>query len=267
MGVVSQLKLVQVRLGVLTSILYGIMSVPMQYYFITRLIRFTYFGSAATYGILTSERFASLEFWIALLTVSAWFPVLWVGSYMLAQWKSRAYKIAFLVYLSITLAFFTSVFVIHWTWLTGKNNPAFPDDPASSYRRCCVPEFYNVVPTCPNYGSLTPECNPPINLSELGSNGDFWVGFGCNTSLMILWALYIYFTVEFMRLVDRYQAQLEKGKKTPPTDEAATTTTTTTVVYPSASSAPVLLDVESTKKLIQSRTGAARPPPFATRTN
>jgi hypothetical protein len=259
MGIATDLKWVQLRLSVITYIVYGIMSVFMSYYLLTRKFVFTFFGSPATYGMLTSERFASLEWWATLSWTAAWFPVLWVGSFLLLHWRSKGYKITFIVYLAVTMVVWLCIFVLHLVWITGRNNPLTPDNPANSYRACCAPEFYNTVPKCENYGSASPECNPPINLSELGSNGDFVVAFAMNISFIVLWAFYLFFTVEFMKLMDKYNANGGDAmyltqKKTDSTDMQQQS-------LPSQQpQQPVLLNVETTKQLIAVRAaGGARP--------
>ena len=272
MGVVSDLKLVQLRLVVLVCILFVLLVIPLGYYVLTRKYRFTYFGSPTTYGMLTSERFASLDWWTTYFWMFSMFPLLWVGTFMLLNWKSNGYKTAFIVYLSVTLALWLCTFVVHIVWLRGRNNPADPDNPASSYRRCCTPEFYNVVPTCENYGSATPECNPPINLSELGTNGDFWIGFSFNVGLIVLWAFFLYFTIEFMKLINKYGASGGDSTflKNPPPPPAAAAPPQPSIIYtqppqvivtippaPAATGGPMLVD--AARRNVASRAGTLSP--------
>jgi hypothetical protein len=258
MGLVSDLRLVQLRLCVLVCIVYVLLSIPLAYYVMSRSFIFTYFGSPATYGMLTSERFATLDWWTTYCWVFAWFPVLWVGTFMLLNFRVKGYKIAFIVYLSVSLAVWLSTFVIHCIWMRQRNDPTFPNNPANSYRSCCTPEFYNVVPTCPNFGSAAPECNPPIALAELGSNGDFALAFCFNISLIVLWSFFLYFTIEFMKLMDKYAATGGDAsylkKQAPPPPNPPEYTAIPTYLPPAAG--PSLVDV---KKTIASRVGTGAP--------
>jgi len=203
MGVARKLQSAQTRILIVTIVTYVILTVFYAYYPLAESFVFTYFSTPGLYGVLVSERFQSVYWWITSLWSLSWFAVFW-SMWMLIFWKSKPYKIAFLIYLGISMVWWFSIFIVQFIWLLNKNDPSFPDNPASSYRACCTPEFYNTVPTCPNFGSAAPECNPPINLSELGVNGDFVFAFAFNIVLFALWGVYIALTVNFMRLVDEF---------------------------------------------------------------
>jgi len=162
----------------------------------TRMFQYTFFASPATYGVLTSSRF-NLQWWVFSLTALL-IPVLWFIGWMNNHYLSRGTKIAWLTMCSVELALWLLTFGISIWWLSDRNNPDFPDNPANSYKACCTPEFYNTVGSCPNFGAPMPECNPGINLSELGTTWDFIFFFGVTFAMCIIYILYLYLSPQIM---------------------------------------------------------------------
>jgi len=161
------------------------------YYPWTRQFVFTYFASPTTYGVLTTERWNSLFWWICILTALQIFP-LWYSGWMQVKWSRRSWKIFWIAYICVLLAIWLVTLGYMIAWLAQCNDPSQPNNPANSYRACCTPEFYNTVGACPNYGQPHPECDPGINLSELGTNPDFRFFFFIELSEVFIWGFYIW---------------------------------------------------------------------------
>ena len=204
MGVVSVLKQIHWQLQMLCY-LHTIAAVLFySYYPQTRSFPVDYVSSPALQGIPVTQRFKSAEWWIlSLYSPAILIPLVSVG-FTLVYWKARWRQIFLAVFLALALAFLFGVFILRMAWIGRKNDPLDPDNPASSYARCCTSEYYLTVPSCRNHGSLTPECNPPYAKSDLGTNGDevyfvcFTVAFG------VVYALMLLNTVRLMRATYEY---------------------------------------------------------------
>ena len=160
------------------------------YYPLTRDFIFTYFASPTTYGVLTSERWSSLFWWLCSLQTLQILP-LWLSGWMQVLYSRRSWKNFWLAWCFILLAWWLVTLGYLISYVATRNDPAYPNNPANSYRACCVPEFYNVVGACPNFGSSHPECDPGINLNELGTNGDMVFFFFFVVVDILIWILYI----------------------------------------------------------------------------
>lgn len=206
MGLHRDLQLNQTYLLIFAGVVSVITMTLLGYYPLTKQYEFTYFATPATYGVLSSDRFNTLDWWITALYVLPIFVCFWTGV-MLVFWDTRGYKIFMIVYLSILLMWFITVFIIQTIFLATKNDPSAGNlnNPANSYRACCTPEFYLSVTQCPNYGSPAPECNPSISLSELGANGDFVMAYCWTIAYMGLLSVMLYLTVRFMQLREQYE--------------------------------------------------------------
>ena len=131
-------------------------------------------------------------------------PAIWWVGWMNNHWLSRSKKITWLVICSVELVLWLLSFSVLTWWLWDRNNPEFPDNPANSYKACCTPEFYNTVGACPNFGAPHPECDPGINLSELGTNGDIVFFYAVVVLLCIIYIVYLYVSVQVMWETDGY---------------------------------------------------------------
>ena len=96
-------------------------------------------------------------------------------------------------------------FIFACIWLAGRNNPADPGNPANSFLACCTPEFYSTVQSCGNYGDAHPECNPSIDLSELGTNGDFVLFFVTCFCMLVICILYMALALNIMWMTDLFE--------------------------------------------------------------
>lgn len=167
----------------------------------TRQIEFTYFASPATYGLLTSRRF-DLEWWTYSMTALQFFAMYWVGLTMrrfLVRWLKVAWNY---VICPIEIALWVLTWAVEIWWLAANNEPNFPDDPANSYLACCTPEFYTTVGSCPNFASLHPECDPSINISELGTPWDMIFFFIITIVMIGIFIVYLVLTLQIMWLTD-----------------------------------------------------------------
>jgi hypothetical protein len=174
------------------------------YYPWTTDIPFTYFASPSTYGILTTERFVSLQWWLFSLTPLCIPPILLLG-FMNNHWLTRWPK---LVWIYAVCPFETVLwlltFIFECIWLAGRNDPANPRNPANSFLACCTPEFYTTVTSCGNYGDPHPECNPSIDLSELGTNGNFVLLFVVTFCMIVVFIMYMALALNILWLTDDY---------------------------------------------------------------
>jgi len=212
MGIVSELKGIQTRLWILAGVASALWLV---FYFafpvLITQITYTYFADPALYGVVSNDRFETLFSWAVSMYALTGFPVLWVGI-MITFYRLRWVKILFLVFLFITLLWYFVLLIIQFIWINNANDPAWPKNPANSHRACCTPEFYNTIRTCPNFDRPAPECNPPINLNELGIPGEYWFQFSYNLIVIAAWVAYIIMTFQFMRKMSEYES--EGGDKT-----------------------------------------------------
>jgi len=175
------------------------------YYPLTRQFVFTYFASPALYGVLTSERFSSLQWWSCSWMALA-IPFLWLIGRVMDRWRQRSYWKAWIICSCLGLALWLATWIMELVWLVQRNDPSFYDNPANSYRACCTPEFYNTVGACPNFEAPHPECDPSIDYGELGTNGDFVFYFGITFAYVVIWAMYIWLGFTLMKLVAIYNA-------------------------------------------------------------
>jgi hypothetical protein len=172
------------------------------YFCWTRQLVFTYFASPATYGLLTSEHFVSLQWWIFSLTALCIPPLYWMGL-MLGHYYTRWMKMVWCYFMvPAELALWLITLAVDIYWITTKNDPAFPDNPANSNLACCTPEFYTTVVSCKNYLNPAPECNPSINLSELGTNGDMKFFFAVTLIMVGIFTLYLIISLYYMWGID-----------------------------------------------------------------
>jgi hypothetical protein len=228
------------------------------YYPWTRQFVFTYFASPSTYGVLTSERFASLLWWIGSLNILALPPLVWVG-WMNSHWLRRGFKLTFIIYCALILAWWLATVGIETWWLVTRNDPTFPDNPANSYRACCVPEFYNTVGSCPNFGVPHPECIVSINLNELGTNGDMVFFYAITWVYVIVWFVYIVLGVRLLRLTDVFVKEGDDDTSLVPLRMAGakpddgSTVITPTATTPTGTGAPMLLNQVSARNVVQQR--------------
>ncbi len=198
-------------LWIAVSIQLPITIIYTAYYPLAVTFEFTYFASPSTYGVLASERFSTLNWWVVSLASLAILPIYWNGL-MQCYWRTRWLRIAFLVLVAVQTAWWVSVAGIQISWAAQRNDPSQPGNPADSYRACCTPEWYNTVPTCPNYGNLSPECNPSIDFQELGSSGDFIFAFVFNFAYIVIWVVYTVLAAYFYRLMDQFRAMGYRDK-------------------------------------------------------
>ena len=202
-GVARELFSTTYLLWYVSAFQLGVTIVYFAYFPWTRKILFTYFASPATYGVLTSERFVSLQWWVYSLTALVIFPLWWVG-WMNNHYLSKWPKTTWIAFCSVELALWVATWAIETWWLIDRNNPSFPDNPANSYKACCTPEFYNTVGACPNFGDPHPECTPGININELGTNGDMVFFYAITVVMVVVFILYIVLSVQIMRLTDLF---------------------------------------------------------------
>ena len=209
MGLARDIQITQTWLLVMAGVMCVLHMAFEGYYPLTKQYKFTYFATPASYGVLSSYRFASLDWFMTGLYVLPELAIFWIPV-MLIFWDVKWYKLALIIYLAILLMFGVSFFVIQTIWLTTKNDPTTGnlDNPANSYRACCAPEFYMAVQDCPNFGKPSPDCNPAIALGELGTNGDFVFAYTWTILSMALEVLLLWFTIQLMRLRDKFE---EKG--------------------------------------------------------
>ena len=228
----------QTLLLIFAGVLYILMTVYSAYYPLARTFTHTLFATPSLYGVWVSDRFVTLDWWITSLQTLAWLPVFW-APLMLLFWRSRGYKVAHIVVLSILLLLEVTTLVVNSVWISsGKNDPRYPDNPASSLSACCTPEFYQTVTTCPNFARPSPQCNPPIALNQLGTDGTYVFGFVINVLLIPIFALMLWLTVRLDKAVQVYDRE-EKGADGDLEDDedidsqvTVTTTTTTTPETP-----------------------------------
>ncbi len=121
-----------------------------------------------------------------------------------SHWRRRSHKKVWIGYVSFELIFWLAVMGVEIWWLSTRNDPSFPDNPATSYRACCTPEFYNTVGACPNYGSPHPECDPGIDISELGTNGDMVFFFAVTVVFTVTYIVYLVLGMQILRLTDMH---------------------------------------------------------------
>jgi len=74
-GTARDIHRVQYYLWWATGVQLVVAMLFFSYYPWTRQFVFTYFASPATYGVLTSERFSSLFWWICSFTTLSIFPL------------------------------------------------------------------------------------------------------------------------------------------------------------------------------------------------
>jgi hypothetical protein len=172
------------------------------YYPWTRKFVFTYLASPSTYGILTSERWVSLQWWTCILTALCIPPILWLGI-MNDAWLTRWLKWWWLyVIVPLELVLWLLTWAVEFFWLATRNDPRYPTNPATSNRACCTPEWYNTVGACRNYGDLHPECNPGIDFGELGTNPDFVFFFVVTFAMLVVFILYFVVSWHYMKRCD-----------------------------------------------------------------
>jgi hypothetical protein len=236
------------------------------YYPLTRQIVFTYFASPATYGVLTSQRFDTLLWWMVALTIFALPPLVWIGE-IKSHWRRRSYKITFIIYASFLIAWWAATIGVQTWWIVTRNTPSFADNPANSYRACCTPEFYNTVGACPNFGAPHPECDPAINIGELGTNGDMIFYYAITWGLTIIWVVYLVLTVNLLRTTDVYEKMLRENllqqamvpMKFPDASDSDGSTlelTGTPSTSGNATTVPTLLSQSSVRNVVQQRVRA-----------
>jgi|WetSurMetagenome_2_1015567.scaffolds.fasta_scaffold00112_55 hypothetical protein len=132
-------------------------------------------------------------------SLTAWvIPILWWIGWMNNHWLSRPYKITWLIFCSVELAVWLLTLGVCFWWMLSRNEPTFPDDPANSFKACCTPEFYNTVPSCPNYNHPMPECNPGININELGTNWPIVFFFVVIIIMIIIYMLYLWLSFQIL---------------------------------------------------------------------
>jgi len=121
---------------------------------------------------------------------------------MQVHFTRRSYQWAWTIIAIIWLAIWLVMIGYMTAWLIQRNNPSMPNNPANSYRACCVPEFYNVVGACPNFGQPHPECDPGINIDELGTNGDFVFFYFITVTNILMWIIYIVLGFALLKLTE-----------------------------------------------------------------
>jgi hypothetical protein len=99
--------------------------------------------------------------------------------------------------------------IILWTRRNDPNSAG--DNPADSYFRCCVPEYYNTNAKCPNFGVTPQVCFPPRVLSDLGGNPDFLFSFIWEIFYFIFFGVFGAYALHFMRLMGEFEAGGDKN--------------------------------------------------------
>jgi hypothetical protein len=173
-------------------------------------IQHTYFGSPSMFGVLQSDRLHSLYSY--MISAYAWLiPLMFLLLSIMIEWKKRWLKIFAIIYVVVLLVVFVCVGGANIAFASTANNPSEPRNPANSDRMCCVSEFYTTYSGCRNFDSASPECNPPIILSELRVNGAFKVQFlACVTTIVFL-ALQLVFLFQLLSIVDKLLASMAGG--------------------------------------------------------
>ena len=200
MSTTKQMQRVLIVLWVLTGVLFVATILFFAYYPLTQTFEYSYtYPNATDPGVLYSERFKTYNWWKTALYVLAWFPIFWVGL-MISIWKVQWPKVVLVVYLAITIAWWTASIIIDIILMQDANDPTISlNNPATDYRRCCVPEFFMVDPRCEN-AATSSMCTPPVSLGDLHINGDFILAFVYTIVYFASWIVYIVFTVRFWRL-------------------------------------------------------------------
>lgn len=173
-------------------------------------IRHTYFGSPSMFGVLQSDRLHSL--YSFMISAYAWLiPLMFLLLSIMIEWKKRWLKIFAIIYVVVLLVMFVCIGAANIAYAATANDPSDPRNPANSERMCCVPEFYTTYSGCRNFDSASPECNPPIILSELRVNGAFVVQFLASVVTIVFLALHLVFLFQLLGIVDKLLASMAGG--------------------------------------------------------
>ena len=173
-------------------------------------IQHTYFGSPSMYGVLQSDRLHSLYSY--MISAYAWLiPLMFLLLSIMIEWKKRWLKIFAIIYVVVLLVVFVCIGGANIAYASTANDPSEPRNPANSDRMCCVSEFYTTYSGCRNFDSASPECNPPIILSELKVNGAFVVQFLASVVTIVFLALQLVFLFQLLGIVDKLLASMVDG--------------------------------------------------------
>ncbi len=149
--------------------------------------------------------FSGYNWWKTALFVLA-IPPSFLAMLTLVFNNVKPLKVLLLAYLVLALLWWLGVIITDIVFVTGANNPAQPDNPASSFNRCCTPQYYTTVPYC-NGPALPLYCGPvPWSLADLGLNGPFIYALIWECLYLVLTGGLAVLTLRLMSLVDKFNA-------------------------------------------------------------
>ncbi len=190
----NDLRNVVSALWVLTGVLLVLTLVFQAYYPVARIFKHTFFESVPP-GLLISERFGTLDWWMTALFSLAIIMLFWVG-FMIANWKIRWPKVIGLILSVLLTLWWITCFIIFMFFMANTNLLAEPNNPGNSYQYCCAPEHFPFITTCPNFPA--DPCSPPTTQADLRINGDIMIAFTYTIILALSHIAYIILIVLMM---------------------------------------------------------------------
>lgn len=152
----------------------------------------------------TDGWFKDYDWWRTSFLVVLAIPPIFAGMACLVFINVKFVKLLFLLYLVVTILWWTGVVITDIVLMTRANDPTQPDNPASSFNRCCTPQFYTTVPYC-NGPALPAFCGPvPWSLNDLGINSLYIFSFIWECIYLGMWGAFIILVARLVQLMDKY---------------------------------------------------------------